>query len=250
LTIDSTYSATTHPFGDGTSGSVIFESPAVAVFSSGLDPFGGVGKSVTTFNQGSTARFTSTTAFFGDGGTYGNLILDGVGQNYFQAGSNQTTILNNFTLAIGNTLVLSSTPGADMNLFGNFRDETVLANGFQANGRKVKFQGATQTIFNAAVSVRSATFRSLKSPAGKVQLLSPTRITGQLTLTNADSLLELNGNSLEIDGSIAGPGNLKGDSSASMVVGTVTRALSEQSISYPADVPCRASSLTARRMGQ
>jgi len=71
LTIDSSYSATTHPFGEGTSGSVIFQSPAVAVFNHGLDPFGGIGKSVVTFNEGSTARFTSTTAFFGDGGPMG-----------------------------------------------------------------------------------------------------------------------------------------------------------------------------------
>ena len=48
--------------------------------------------------QAAPLGFLSTTAFFGDGGTYGNLILDGAGQNYFQAGSNQTTILNNFTL--------------------------------------------------------------------------------------------------------------------------------------------------------
>ncbi len=219
LTIDSTYSATTHPFGEGTSGSVIFESPATAVFSSGLDPFGGVGKSVVTFNQGSTARFTSTTAYFGDGGTYGYLILDGVGQNYFQAGSNQTTILNNFTLVIGNTLVLSSTPGADMNLLGNFRDETVLANGFQANGRTVKFQGATQTIFNAGNLGTFSDISIAQLPGGKVQLLSPTRITGQLNLTAAGSLLELNGQTLELFGAITGPGNLKGDSIASMIVG-------------------------------
>ena len=81
--------------------------------------------------QAAPPSFLSTTAFFGDGGTYGNLILDGDDQNYFQAGSNQTTILNNFTLVTGNTFVLSSTPGADMNLFGNFRDETVLAGQFQ-----------------------------------------------------------------------------------------------------------------------
>ena len=38
-----------------------------------------------------------------------------------------------------------------------------------------------------------------QTPGGKVQLLSPTRITGQLNLSNADSLLELNGQTLELD---------------------------------------------------
>jgi CSLREA domain-containing protein len=218
LTIDSTYSATTHPFGDGTSGSVIFESPAVAVFSSGLDPFGGVGESVVTFNSGSTARFTSTTAFFGDGGTYGNLILGGVNQGYFQAGANPITIQNNFTLGIGNTFVFSSTPGADMNLFGNFTDETVSANALQTNGRTVKFQGATQTIFSAGTQ---GTFSDVSIASGTVQLLSPTRIVGQLNLTAASSLLELNGKTLELFGTIApaSAGNLKGDASATLVVG-------------------------------
>ena len=151
-----------------------FRGSTGAVFSSGLDPFGGVGKSVVTFNAGSTARFTSATAFFGDGGTYGNLILGGTDQNYFQAGSNQTTILNNFTLVIGNTFVLSSTPGADMNLFGNFVDETVLAGQFNANGRTLKFQGATQTIFNAGSLGIFSDVSIAQTPGGKVQLLSPT----------------------------------------------------------------------------
>jgi hypothetical protein len=187
-----------HPFGEGTNGSVVFQSGSTGSFNSGLDPFGGIGHSVVTFNAGSTAHFRAATAFFGDGGTYGNLILEGTGQSYFLAGSNQTTILNNFTLGIGNTFVLSSTPGADINLFGNFRDETVLAGGFQANGRTVKFLGTTQTIFKCRQS-RSVQRRFDRSgPGGKVQLLSPTRINGQLNLTAADALLELNGQTLEL----------------------------------------------------
>jgi CSLREA domain-containing protein len=176
---------------------------------------------VVTFNAGSTAHFRAATAFFGDGGTYGNLILDGADQSYFLAGSNQTTILNNFTLGIGNTFVLSSTPGADVNLFGNFRDETVLANGFQANARTLKFLGTTQTIFNAGSLGTFSDVSIAQTPGGKVQLLSPTRINGQLNLTNADSLLELNGQTLELQGTIAGAGNLKGDPNANMGV-TVT----------------------------
>jgi hypothetical protein len=86
FTVDSTYSATTHPFGEGTSGSVIFQSPAIAVFGGGLDPLGGEGKSVVTFQSGSTARFLASTAFLGDAGTYGNLIFDG-NHGYTIAGS-------------------------------------------------------------------------------------------------------------------------------------------------------------------
>src|SRR6185369_12104190 len=167
-----------HPFGDGTNGSVVFQSGSTGSFNSGLDPFGGIGHSVVTFNAGSTAHFRAATAFFGDGGTYGNLILEGTDQSYFIAGSNQTTILNNFTLGIGNTFVLSSTPGADINLFGNFRDETVLAGGFQANGRTVKFLGTTQTIFNAGNLGQFSDISIAQTPGGKVQLLSPTRING------------------------------------------------------------------------
>ncbi len=203
-----------HPFGTGTDGSVVFQSGSTGSFNAGLDPFGGIGNSVVTFNSGSTAHFRSATAFFGDGGTYGNLILDGVNQSYFQAGSNQTTILNNFTLGIGNTLVLSSTPGADMNLFGNFRDETVLSNAFQVNGRTVKFQGATQTIFKAAGIASFSDVSIAQAPGGKVQLLSPTDLAGQLNLSTANSLLELNGQVLELLGTVTGPGNLKGDPNA------------------------------------
>jgi len=86
VTIANSYSVTTHPFGSGTNGSVVFQSGSTGMFSSGLDPFGGVGHSVVTFNEGSTAHFLSAPAFFGDGASYGNLILDGESQSYFLAG--------------------------------------------------------------------------------------------------------------------------------------------------------------------
>ena len=238
-----------HPFGDGTNGSVVFQSGSTGSFNSGLDPFGGIGHAVVTFNAGSTVHFRSATAFFGDGGSYGNLILDGDSQSYFLAGSNQTTILNNFRLVTGNAFVLSSTPGADINLFGNFRDETVLGGQFNANGRTLNFRGATQTIFNAGSLGVFSDVSIAQTPGGKVQLLSPTRIRGQLNLTTADSLLELNGQALQLFGTITGAGNLKGDPIASMVVVNPPAALSEQSISCPADEPCRASCLIAP-MGQ
>ena len=64
---------------------------------------------------------------------------------------------------------------------------------------RIKFQGATQTIFNAGSLGQFSDVSIAQAPGGKVQLLSPTRINGQLNLTNADSLLELNGQSLELD---------------------------------------------------
>jgi CSLREA domain-containing protein len=213
LTIDSTYSATTHPFGEGTSGSVIFQSGATGVFGSGLDPLGGAGKSVVTFNEGSTAHFFATTALLGDAGTYGNLILDGV-QDYLIAGSSQITILNDLEIDLGSTFLLSSTPGADLNLYGNFIDKTTIARGFNPNTRVVKFLGATQTVSKAGGGI--AGFDGVlinQSPGGKVQLLSPTDI-GQLNLSTANALLELNGQVLELVGTVTGPGNLKGDPSA------------------------------------
>src|SRR6185436_7718650 len=197
LTIDSTYSATTHPFGEGTSGSVIFQSPAVAVFGGGLDPLGGEGKSVVTFQSGSTARFLASTAFLGDAGTYGNLIFEG-NHGYTIAGSIPITVLNNLEIEHGSTFLLSNSPGADLNLYGNFVDKTVISNGFNANQRVVKFLGTTQTVSKAGTGI--AGFSDVlinQSPGGKVQLLSPTDITGQLNLSTADALLELNGQVLE-----------------------------------------------------
>jgi hypothetical protein len=44
--------------------------------------------------------------------------------------------------------------------------------------------------------------------------LSPTDISGQLNLSTADALLELNGQVLELLSTITGPGNLKGDPNA------------------------------------
>src|SRR5207247_9886490 len=46
FTTDSTYNASTHPFGTGTTGSVVFQTGATGAFHGGLDPFGGANKSV------------------------------------------------------------------------------------------------------------------------------------------------------------------------------------------------------------
>jgi hypothetical protein len=69
----------------------------------------------------------------------------------------------------------------------------------------VKFLGATQTVSKVTSVVGFARRFDQSDPGGKVQLLSPTIITGQLNLSNADSLLELNGQTLELDGTITGP---------------------------------------------
>ncbi|HEY5838171.1 MAG TPA: cadherin-like domain-containing protein, partial [Pyrinomonadaceae bacterium] len=219
VTIDSTYSAIEHPFGQGTNGSVVFESGSTGMFSRGLDPFGGIGRAVVTFNAGSTAHFLSNGAFFGQtGATYGNLILDGT-QGYTFAGSTQTTILNNLEIQPGSTFLLSNSPGADLNLYGNFVDRTAIANGFSTNGRVVKFLGTTQTVSKAEGGIVSLDDVFInQSPGGKVQLLSPTDIAGQLNLSTADALLELNGQVVELLGTVTGPGNLKGDPNAIIAV--------------------------------
>jgi hypothetical protein len=58
-----------------------------------------------------------------------------------------------------------------------------------------------------------------KLAGGKVQLLSSVNISGQLNLSTADSLLELNGKTLTLDGNVTGPGNFKGDGAATLNIG-------------------------------
>jgi hypothetical protein len=57
------------------------------------------------------------------------------------------TILNNLEIEPGSTFLLSNSPGADLNLYGNFVDKTIVSTGFNPNDRVVKFLGTTQTVF-------------------------------------------------------------------------------------------------------
>src|SRR5438105_3197492 len=113
-----TYPSSTHPFGIGTDGAVVFQSGARGAFNGGLDPFGGSGHSVVTFNLGSIAAFYTPSAFSFSGRTYGYLTLDGTQAYSGGSGSSQLTVFNTFELETGSTFTLSSTAGGDLNLLG------------------------------------------------------------------------------------------------------------------------------------
>ena len=217
FTADSGFSG--NPFGSGTSGSVVFQSGATGNFNDGSDPFGGALNSVAVFNLGSNAIFRKNNAF-SSGRTYGNLTLAG-NQNYSASGSTPTTILNNFILEDGSTFTLALSPNGDLTIDGNFEDQNLLPGKFDANLSTVTFAGGTaqQTITKAGTAALS--FRNVvinNSGGGKVTLLTPVTIGGDLNLPNSGSLLELNGRTLELDGTISGPGNLKGDINANLAV--------------------------------
>jgi CSLREA domain-containing protein len=209
---------TGNPFGESPNGAVVFQSGSTGTFNAGDDPFGGL-NSVVTFNSGSTARFGATSAFSTSGRTYGNLILGG-NQNYPTLLAGTTTVQNNFVLESGSSWTLSG----DLNLLGNFEDQNLLAGKFNVNSRTVRFQGgsATQTIFKPGTNpLNFGDVFIAKPPGGKVQLLSSVNIGGQLSLATSDSLLELNGQTLELNGTITGSGNLKGSAASTLHIGGI-----------------------------
>ena len=207
---------TGNPFGQNTDGSVVFLDGSTGFFNAGDDPFGGP-HSVVTFNSGSTASFGASSPFSSSGRTYGNLILGG-NVNYPPLLTGETTVLNNFTLEADSTWTLSG----DLNLHGNFEDKSLGVGTFDASSVTVKFTGgsATQTVFKHGANplVLDNVFIA-ETLGGKTQLLSALVINGQLNLSTANSLLELNQNALTLNGNVTGPGNLKGDSLAALNIG-------------------------------
>jgi CSLREA domain-containing protein len=222
-----------NPFGAGTNDSVRFQSGSTAFFNEGSDPFGGAGKSVATFNLGSFAKFFAPSAFSFDDRSYGYLTLDG-SQNY-SAGSatNKLTVLNTFELEIGSSLTLSDTSGGDLILLGAFLDQNAVDGKFIPNGRTVKFNGGstTQTISKAGGTESFFDVFISETAGGTVQLLSPVTINGQLNLSTADSVLELNGKTLALNGTVTGSGNLKGDAAATLNIGG-TGALTSTNLNF------------------
>jgi CSLREA domain-containing protein len=223
FTTDSTYNSSTHPFGTGTSGSVVFQSGATGAFHAGLDPFGGAGKSVATFNQGSFAKFFAASAFAADGRSYGYLTLDGSQEYSAGSATNALTTLNNFELEIGSKFTLSDTAGGDLNLLGNFEDMNTSDGMFIPLGRTVKFQGTgTQGIYKPSGTLSFFDVLIAQTAAvDKVQFSNSgftLAINGQLNLSTANSLLELNGGTLSLSGTVTGDGNLKGDFAAVLTV--------------------------------
>ena len=118
----------------------------------------------------------------------------------------------------------SWTLSGDLNLLGNFEDQNLLAGKFNVNSRTVRFQGgsATQTIFKPGTNpLNFGDVFIAETPGGKVQLLSSVNIGGQLSLATSDSLLELNGQTLELNGTITGSGNLKGSAASTLHIGGI-----------------------------
>ena len=130
------------------------------------------------------------------------------------------------TLTDGSTFKLSDDVGGNLNLLGNFSDVSTSASPFNANGRTVLFQGGntTQTISKASGTESFFDVFVSETAGGEMKLLSPLTINGQLNLSTADSLLELNAKTLTLNGTVTGSGNLKGDGAATLSV-TGTGAL-------------------------
>jgi len=239
--------ASGNPFGSGTDGSVVFQTGSTGNFNDGGDPFGGVipPHAITVFNSGSTAIFRKNSAF-ASGRSYGNLTFDG-NENFSGTGGNVTTVLNNFLIDGGSTFTMSLTPGGDLTVDGNFEDQNLLAGKFDPNGRTVTFGGGnTQQTITKAGTV-ALTFKDViidENAGGNVTLLSPVTVSGNLNLSTTDALLDLNGQTLELDGTISGPGNLKGSLTSTLQIGGVGslgtlnfalgfRTLSQLAISRP-----------------
>jgi CSLREA domain-containing protein len=206
-----------NPFGTGTDGSVIFQSGSQSFFQAGDDPFGGSGKSIVVFNGGSKQTFTASSAFSANGRTYGYLTLGG-SQTYFDStATTQLTVFNDLLIQSGSTLKLSDASGGDLNLLANFSDSGT----FNANGRTVKFQGGTavQTVSKSSGAESFFDVFVSLSTGGAVKLLSPLTIAGQLNLSTSASVVELNSQTLTLNGTVTGTGGLKGDPGASMIIG-------------------------------
>ncbi|PYS23626.1 MAG: hypothetical protein DMF72_08740 [Acidobacteria bacterium] len=217
---------TGNPFGTGTNGSVVFDAGSNGFFNEGGDPFGGDGHKVAVFNFNSTAWFNAASALScsnpasSEGRSYGNLVLDnqaGGSATYTCAGALPLTVLNNLSINSSRTFTLSSSAGGDLILDGNFSDDGT----FAPNSRTVNFNGGAtlQTITKSSGTESFFDVFISETTGGKIQLLSPLAINGQLNFNTAASVLELNGKTLTLNGTITGSGNLKGDSAATLSIG-------------------------------
>jgi CSLREA domain-containing protein len=188
---------TGNPFGASTTDLAAFQSGSQSFFNFGNDPFGGDGSSVVVFNQGSIATFGITTAFSSAGRSYGFVILTG-SQSYSGNGSSQVTIGNDLTIASGSSLTLSGTAGGDLNLLGNFTNN----GGFDANGRKVKFQGggATQTV-NGSVTCFDVL---ISKSGGSVKVSNSLTINGLLSFEGTTDVLDIAAGDLTLNGTVGG----------------------------------------------
>jgi CSLREA domain-containing protein len=107
-------------------------------------------------------------------------------------------------------------PGGAVTVGGNW-----INNGtFIQESNLVSFNGSgTQTLSNASGAESFIDATIAEGAGAKVQLLSNLTINGILNLSTAGSVLELNGKALTLNGNVTGPGNFKGDTSATLNVG-------------------------------
>jgi CSLREA domain-containing protein len=106
-------------------------------------------------------------------------------------------------------------PGGDVTVGGNWIDNGT----FTPGGDTVTFNGTSLQTINKA-SGESFDNVTISGGAGtEVRQLSAVTINSQLNLSAADSLLTLNAQTLTLNGTETGTGNLKGDTSATLSVG-------------------------------
>jgi len=223
FTTDTAFSGS--PFGDGSSAgtaqSVKFLSGSFAAFHDGGNPFGTSTPAVLTFDSGSTQTFFANSAFSYDNRRYGNLILDGSQPYSGGAATHPLLCQNDLTIASGSSLILSTALNGDLILRANLIDNNS-SGGITHNNGAIKFQG-TGTIPSPLIQhvTTAATLGGvlISQTNGSVQIEANLSIEGKLEFNSGNDLLVLNAKTLTLNGTVAGLGNLKGDSAAKLTVG-------------------------------
>lgn len=181
-----------------------------------------------TVDNGATFSISGLTAGSGGVGVefMGNIINDGT----ISLSSSTNQRLKGVTLTNGSSnnsavVILSDANGGDLELTGNYADNAT----FTSNGRAVFFTGGSnQEIGGTASDPFNIDYVVITKSGGVVQMNktlligAPNDGTG-LTLTSANDILVLNGNSLTLGTSgkacaISGLGSIRGSSTSSMTI--------------------------------
>ncbi len=217
-------SNTFYPFGSGTAGSVIFQSGSILTNTKFADPFGGAGRSVVTFQSGSTYNFNnsgSASAFLLDGNTYANLTI-GANATPPVGTANGFTINGNLTVNTG-TFTIAETGASSIK--GNIS----VASGANltmspASATTLTLNGASSQSISGAGTITLSGSQSLtiNNTAG-VTLGKNIIVPNTLTLTAGN--LTIGSNTLTA-GNITGAANLVGSTTSNIILsGTTASAL-------------------------
>ncbi|HKP36459.1 MAG TPA: choice-of-anchor D domain-containing protein, partial [Pyrinomonadaceae bacterium] len=218
FTTTATYSASTHPFGDGTGSnneSIIFETGAKYTHNNGLSPFGTAANNVVKFTPGSEARFFTATGFEADGRTYANLSIgDGSTPVVInQSGSGSFEFANlalNSTGSANSSLQYSSSAGA-ITIRGNI---TSVGLGDGGTFADIILSAANGISIDNAGTI---TFGNLANNGRGIDFESNTTLTSGTTLNlgrivqmgfSADKILTANGTL--VPNYLASPGYIAG----------------------------------------